>query len=209
MKKIFILLAFILSVYTLRAQDARSLFGKMPESVLPLLTEINRADFLDFLDSKMKAEVKNKLSGTSEMTALTSDYIHIRISEQSTWEMKVLEQAGGTKIICTVSTVCAPVCDSRIGFFSAEWKPLDTKYIAPPVMDDFFRKPQAEDLYDYGMLRAKADILFMKAEVSKEDHSLTFTFTTPGYMVKEDAEKLEKYLNPAIRYEWEDRKSVV
>lgn len=206
MKKIFLLFSFILCTGLLQAQDAKSLFKKMPDSVLPLLTEVNRADFMDFLDSNMKAEVKNKMDGTSEMTALTSDYIHIRMSELSSWEMKVLTLSDGKKIICTVNTSCAPVCDSRINFFSPEWQAFSSSgFITLPVKDDFFRKPEASELYDYGMLQEKADMLLMKAELSKDDDSLTFTFTTPQYMVKEDAEKLEKFMH-TLRYQWDGQR---
>lgn len=36
----------------------KSLFVALPDSLSPLLTKVNRADFGDFLASNMKAEVK-------------------------------------------------------------------------------------------------------------------------------------------------------
>lgn len=104
-----ILLAICLLVLplSLRAQLAKDVFKAMPDSLNLLLTSVNRADFIDFLESKMKAEVTNRFDGKSEMTALTSDYIHIRMTPQSTWEMKLLPLTDSTKVVCTVSTVCA------------------------------------------------------------------------------------------------------
>ena len=53
-----------------RAQLAKVCFTNMPDSICPLLTAVNRADFIDFLESKMKAEVTNRLGGKSEMTQI-------------------------------------------------------------------------------------------------------------------------------------------
>ena len=60
------------------AQEAKTCFVNMPDSLSPLLTAVNRADCVDFLASKMKAQVTNTLGGKSEMTELTADYIRIQ-----------------------------------------------------------------------------------------------------------------------------------
>ena len=66
----FLILAFIGWGY-LQAQEAKTCFKNMPDSICPLLSAVNRADFIDFLESKMKAEVTNSFGGKSEMTELT------------------------------------------------------------------------------------------------------------------------------------------
>ena len=59
----------------------RDVFKQMPDSLMPYLTANNRLDFIDFLDSNMKAEVTNMTGGTSEMTALSDDSLSIRMSD--------------------------------------------------------------------------------------------------------------------------------
>ena len=86
------------------AQQAKQYFVSMPDTILPLLTEINRADCIDFLESNMRAIVTNRLDGKSEMTTLTDNYIAIKLSEQSSWQMKVLALNDSTQVICTVFT---------------------------------------------------------------------------------------------------------
>ena len=68
----------------------------MPDSLSPLLTAVNRADFIDFLESEMKAEVTNRFGGKSEMTELTPDYIRVQVTPQSTWQMKLLSVNDST-----------------------------------------------------------------------------------------------------------------
>ena len=48
-----------------QAQDARTVFINMPDSLMPLLTKVNREDCIDFLDSKMRAQVKNVITSYS------------------------------------------------------------------------------------------------------------------------------------------------
>lgn len=103
MKKIIsVLLALGLSL-SANAQEAKSVFVQMPDSLSPLLTPVNRADCIDFLESKMKAQVENRFGRTSEMTALSKDYIHMQLSPQTTWQMKLLAINDSTKVICVVS----------------------------------------------------------------------------------------------------------
>ena len=97
-------------------QEAKTVFVNMPDSLSPLLTAVNRADCIDFLESKMKAKVENRFGRESEMTELGKDYIRLRTTSQSTWQMKLLATSDTTQVICTVSTACAPVCDSSVRF---------------------------------------------------------------------------------------------
>ena len=123
-------------------QEAKKIFVNMPDSLSPLLTAVNRADCIDFLESKMKAKVENRFGRESEMTELSKDYIRVQMTPQSTWQMKLLATSDTTQVICTVSTACAPVCDSNIQFYTTDWKelPISDFITAMPAMDDFFEK---------------------------------------------------------------------
>ena len=109
---------------SLQAQEAKTFFKNMPDSLSPLLTAVNRADCIDFLESKMKAEVTNRFGGKSEMTELAPDYIRIQMTPQSSWQMKLLATNDSTKVICTVSTACAPACDSDVHFYTTGWEDM-------------------------------------------------------------------------------------
>lgn len=190
---------------TLQAQEARTCFVNMPDSLSPLLSSVNRADFIDFLDSKMKAEVTNTFGGKSEMTELSSDYIRVKMTGQSTWQMKLLPVNDSTKVICTISTVCAPACDSHIRFYTTAWEELPASTYLPdlPATDDFVAEvPDSADVYQYQSVRRQADMLLLKADLSAEDTRLTLTFTTPDYMEKQAAEKLKPFLRRPLSYSW-------
>ena len=85
-----ILLFSILLSLSANAQNINSVFVSMPDSLSPLLTKVNRQDFADFLSSGMKAVVKNRFGGQSEMLKLTDDYLKLKTTEASSEEMKLL-----------------------------------------------------------------------------------------------------------------------
>lgn len=206
---IFLFAIGALSVPVASAQQAKTLFVNMPDSLSPLLTAVNRADCIDFLESNMRALVENRFGRKSEMTVLGEDYIRMQMSPQTAWQMKVLPVNDSTKVVCTVSTVCAPVCDSDIKFYTTDWKELPAEEFlsARPVMDDFFQAADSTN-YDFINARRHADMLLMQAELSKEAPTLTFTLTTPRYMEKETAEKLKPFLRRSIVYSWKDGKLI-
>ena len=108
-------------------------------------------------------------------------------------------------VICTVSTVCAPACDSSIHFYTDDWKPLTTSlFITQPLMDDFLTAPESAGVYEFDEARRSADMLLMKADFNKENTELTLTLTTPDYMSKETAEKLKPFLRRPVVYHWKN-----
>lgn len=177
------------------AQDMKSVFVAMPDSVTPLLTKVNKEDCIDFLASDMKAIVKNRFGNVAEMKVLTDDYVLMQTSEVGMLEMKLLPLADSTKVICMVKTINVPVADSSVRFYTSDWsQQLDVKeFLQLPSMDAFFLPN--DSLKDEAILtRKKADMHLMKAQLSKEDTSLTFTYTTPDYLNEEDREKLSPHL---------------
>ncbi len=207
MKKLIGVLAIVLyGVLTAQAQEAKTLFVNMPDSLIPSLTSVNRADFVDFLESKMKAEVDNRFGGKSEMTALGKDYIHIQLTPQTTWQMKLLPVNDSTQVVCVVATACAPACDSDIRFYTTTWQPLFApNYLQLPVMDDYFAAPaDSAQMGEYNGLRSRADMLLAKADFSLDNRQLTFTFATTTYMGEDSAGKLQQYLRAPLKYEWKE-----
>ena len=190
------------------AQDMKSVFIAMPDSITPLLTKVNKEDCVDFLDSQMKAAVKNRFDGTAEMKVLTEDYTLVQTSEIGTLEMKLLPVNDSTKVVCMVKTVCASACDSDVRFYASDWsKELDAaSFLQRPSADVFFLPN--DTLSEEGILiRKKADMHLMKASLSKDESTLTFIYTTPDYLNQEDQEKLLPHLRKEpVVLEWKDGK---
>lgn len=172
------------------AQNMKSIFVNMPDSIEPLLTKVNKEDCVDFLDSGMKAVVKNRFDRSAELKVLTSDYLQMQLSDVSTLELKLLPLKDSVRIICMVKTVCASACDSDVRFFDTKWNELDASDFLKYPIEDVFFLPLDSLTDDVQELRAKADICLMKASLSADDSSLTWEYTTPLTLHKDDRERL-------------------
>ena len=206
MRKVLLIVVSVLCGISAFAQDMKSVFIAMPDSITPLLTKVNKEDFVDFLDSNMKAEVKNRFDGTAEMKVLTEDYTLVQTSEIGTLEMKLLPVNDSTKVICMVKTVCASACDSDVRFYTSDWsKELDAASLLQRPSADVFFLPN-DTLSEEGVLiRKKADMHLMKVSLSKDVPTLTFIYTTPDYLNQEDKEKLLPHLRKEpVVLEWKD-----
>ncbi|MBQ3609012.1 MAG: DUF3256 family protein [Bacteroidaceae bacterium] len=208
MRRRLLIIVSIFCALSATAQNMKSVFVSMPDSIAPLLTQTNKEDCIDFLDSNMKAVVKNRFGNEAEMKALTENYVLMQTSPVGTLEMKLLPLNDSTNVVCMVKTVCASACDSEVHFYTSDWsKKLDAKnFLQTPEADAFFLPNDTltdEDI----LIRKKADMHLMKVSLSKDDASLTYIYSTPDYLNKEDREKLLPHLRKEpIVLRWQDGK---
>ena len=202
-KKISLIVTCFLITIGSYAQTARSLYINMPDSLNQLLTKSNREDFADFMDSKMKAEVQNRFNANSDMKELTTDYLLVQTTKVSTFQMKVLTMPDSTRIICAVKTFYGPVADSEIHFYNTKWHELsDSNYVHVPEQSDFLTSVDTTQEEAYIDATSAISMDFIKADLSSKDNSLSFTYTSPETLCKEDLAKLSPFLkkDPVILY---------
>ena len=208
MRRRLLIIVSIFCALSATAQNMKSVFVSMPDSIAPLLTQTNKEDCIDFLDSNMKAVVKNRFGNEAEMKALTENYVLMQTSPVGTLEMKLLPVNDSTNVVCMVKTVCASACDSEVHFYTSDWsKKLDAKnFLQTPEADAFFL-PNDTLTDEDALIRKKADMHLMKVSLSKDDASLTYIYSTPDYLNKEDREKLLPHLRKEpIVLRWQDGK---
>ncbi|MGL5271939.1 MAG: DUF3256 family protein [Phocaeicola sp.] len=205
MKHILILFLLASSICTLQAQDMKQLFIDLPDSIAPLLTKVNREDCVDFLDSQMKAEVKNRFGNPSELKQLTADYLLLQTTEQSTIQLKLLPQNDSVNIICAIFTACAPACDSEVRFYSTDWKLLNREnYLPTPTDELFFTPSDTLSTTDLSVMK-QLDMNLHKIDVSPNSNELFIKYTTPDYLSKKEQEKVIPYLLATpLKYVWRE-----
>jgi|WetSurMetagenome_2_1015567.scaffolds.fasta_scaffold03367_10 hypothetical protein len=202
-KKISLIVTCFLITIGSYAQTAKSLYINMPDSLNQLLTKSNREDFADFMDSKMKAEVQNRFNANSDMKELTTNYLLVQTTKVSTFQMKVLAMSDSTRIICAVKTFYGPVADSEVHFYNTKWQELpDSNYVHIPEQSDFLTSVDTTQEEAYIDATSVISMDFIKADLSSKDSSLTFTYTSPETLGKEDLAKLSPFLKkePVILY---------
>jgi len=106
-------------------------FRNIPDELLPTLSENNRLDMLDFMASKMKAEVTNRLGGKSEMTVLTDSTLSIRMSNALQVDMLLLKTTESVdtdnEVICLIETFGRDSLslESKICYYTLSWELLE------------------------------------------------------------------------------------
>lgn len=204
MKKVGFLLSLLFLCSTLGAQHMKDVFLNMPDSITPLLSAVNKADFIDFLDSKMKAEVKNSLGGDSEMQVLSDDYTRIQMTKNSSWQMKILPFKEAY-ILGVIQTVKGPVENSCITFYDSEWKPLDVAdFVASPRASDFLNLTEFESsTSDTKYIDLKGlDMSLIRFDFAVDQPILVATYTTPEYLDEPMQKQVKPFLKPTLSYLW-------
>ena len=199
MKK-FIYILFLTFVFATQtnAQEMRTIFVEMPDSIIPLLTQSNRADCIDFIDAKMKARVTNRFDGHSELLQLTPDYLKMQLTGHTFLQMKLLPRSSGDTIICMINTVCAEARDSRIRFYTKEWQEISpaTALFKKPMIKDFFTIDKSLE-----KILQIADIYLVELTMSPTEATIQANYTMPAYMSRADSAFVTKSMHPIV-YRW-------
>lgn len=137
MRKTTLLFCLLLALEISAQTTVRDLLKSMPDSLIPYLSENNRLDMIDFMESDMDAVVTNSLGGKSQLLKLTDQYASIKLSEASSVAMRLLDVSTPvdslSQILCLVRTYGSDIRESSIEFYSLAWRPLPTAiYFSKP-----------------------------------------------------------------------------
>lgn len=199
-----VLLLCLSAIGPVRAEDLRALFIGMPDSIIPTLTKSERMDFLDYMDSGMRARVRNKMGGESVMTAFSDNSLTVMTSQSGRLEMVLFPRKNGSNLICIIRTVTARYEDSRLSFYNEDWTPVDAESLIDyPQFEDYLTKAALKsDSLD--MLR-KQSMLRLQSIVPL-DGALEFRYTSIDDL-GQDADKYRSWFKPTpIRYTWNGKK---
>ena len=113
-----------------RAITMRDMLKQMPDTLVPFLPQNARLDFIDFIESNMKAEVNNRLDGKSELVRLTDNYALLNMSKSSQIEMRLLDTTEEIdslrQLLCVVRSYGTDISESVVEFYSLCWRRLPT-----------------------------------------------------------------------------------
>ncbi|MDR3217638.1 MAG: DUF3256 family protein [Dysgonamonadaceae bacterium] len=205
MKKInFIALLIVATTaVSLKGQTASDLFVSAPESMLLTLNTTDRLDLIDFYKAGQEAKVENQLGDTSAIFRLTDDYLELKTGNE-TLELIILHLVNDSKIVCLIQTVCAPVCDSYLAFYTTSWKKIDSDIFIAPADKLWFIKegfdPEGQKVKN---TLIPLDITLMHFHYDTEKQVLYQYYTTPEYVSLDDKTKAEVYLKNEPRiFRW-------
>jgi len=128
MKRVILACLLFLSVFA-QSATIKDLFLRMPITILPTVSVAARRDLVDFYLNQRTAVMPAAFNNLVTLKVMTASYMQLQTSSVSTLQLKALMLSDSTQIIALIQSVNAPLPDSRVQFFTREWKPLATKWL--------------------------------------------------------------------------------
>jgi hypothetical protein len=193
-KIIFTALLLAIAINLVKAQTVSELFVKSPEREFLTLTTSDRLDLIDMYKAGQKAVVKNLLDDTCSLISLKNDYMQLVIGENTT-EMFLLTMINDSKIVGLIQTVCAPVCDSKLEFYTTTWKKIDTSaFITLAGKNDFIKEGINTENQSIKNALIPLDISLMQLHYEPDKQELHQFYRTPEYLSETEMTKAMPYL---------------
>lgn len=125
----FSLLIFNIN-FGVQAQDIIKYFTDMPAYLLPSLESSHKLELIENYQKTGKDTLENLFGGIVTLLDLdtVADYISIRTTSVSRFEMMLFQREDKSSFIAVINTVCAPVCSSYIHFYDTEWKEIRMEF---------------------------------------------------------------------------------
>ena len=120
----------LLAGFNLQAQNVISYFTDMPAYLLPSLESSHKLELIENYQKTGKDTLENLFGGKVTLLDLdtVADYISIRTTSVSRFEMMLFQREDKSSFIAVINTVCAPVCSSYIHFYDTEWKEIRMEF---------------------------------------------------------------------------------
>lgn len=206
MRKLLVLI-FMFSFQMANAVDIRTLFAEMPDSVLPLLSRINRLDMLDFAEGGMKSVVRNKLDGESELLRIDRTSLSIRYTDKSEIDMRLFFFKDSVPVICVSHTVFSVLADSRIDFYDSHWNRIDgDRLLTLPDLKDFVIKGIPRD--SLSVLYNASEVRSIRVRIPDDSDCLEFEYTGLSFLGSDSVRYAGFLRESPLRYNWNGRRFV-
>lgn len=185
----------ILTAAGAAARTAGEIFADAPDDVIKLLPQSTRLDMLDYYRYGSDKASDNMFGGDARVLNETAADIRWQTSDRADMQLVVLTAANDT-VLAVVETLRTPVPDSRITFYTADWRPAK----APVTM------PSRTDwLTDEG--RRHADELAVvlpfdlaEANFDLDDSRLVITNNARTYLTDTEYERVKDWIKPELVY---------
>ncbi|MBP1617703.1 MAG: hypothetical protein H6Q14_1530 [Bacteroidetes bacterium] len=194
MKYIFSSILLLFCLTTINAQTIQDVILTIPDDVVVGLTTEQKTQLCADPATDSVA-VENVLNGQIIRLAISNDYVSLQTSDVGTTQIKILPLVNDTKILAVVKTVCSDACDSRIQFYTLDWRLLPEQSLLPIRTFDWFIKQdidrQSSDFKD--AIKA-VDMNPILLNFSPTDYSLTADSEIGNYISSEDYAGLASFL---------------
>lgn len=196
MRKLLFGLCLAAMPITMMAQQVCKMWVNMPTSVAGALEKSGRQELLDLKQMKKTAAIAGPLGEKCSIDTLTADFLSVRMNEVYTLQMKMLPTSSGDSLLCLVQTYAGPQPESRIAFYSPDWKALSMPQMH---LDVDLQRPDTMSEDDFNKLQALFDPKLISFSLSPSTAELVVALSPAVISEEEKANikllKLQNKLN--------------
>ena len=196
MRKLLFGLCLAAMPITMMAQQVCKMWVSMPASVAGALEKSGRQELLDLKQMKKTAAIAGPLGEKCSIDTLTADFLSVRMNEVYTLQMKMLPTSSGDSLLCLVQTYAGPQPESRIAFYSPDWKALSMPQMH---LDVDLQRPDTMSEDDFNKLQALFDPKLVSFSLSPSSAELVVALSPAAISEEEKANikrlKLQNKLN--------------
>lgn len=158
------------------AQDMKTLWMEMPDSMVPYLDKDARRNLVD--DGNGGATVRNLLGDTTKLDTLTANFMQVKLNQAVTLQLKKLKANDGTDRIAVVRTYGAPEKESTVSVYNSAWEEVE-KVVLQPITASLIQKTDSMQTEVYEELTRQMPFIMPVATLSPSQPTLTVTLSTP------------------------------
>ena len=196
MRKLLLGLCLAAMPITMMAQQVCKMWVSMPASVAGALEKSGRQELLDLKQMKKTATIAGPLGEKCSIDTLTADFLSVRMNDVYTLQMKMLPTSSGDSLLCLVQTYAGPQPESRIAFYSPDWKVLSMPQMH---LDVDLQRPDTMSESDFNKLQALFDPKLISFSLSPSNAELVVALSPAVISEEEKANikllKLQNKLN--------------
>lgn len=196
MRKLLFGLCLAAMPITMMAQQVCKMWVSMPASVAGALEKSGRQELLDLKQMKKTAAIAGPLGEKCSIDTLTADFLSVRMTDVYTLQMKMLPTSSGDSLLCLVQTYAGPQPESRIAFYSPDWKALSMPQMH---LDVDLQRPDTMSEDDFNKLQALFDPKLVSFSLSPSSAELVVALSPAVISEEEKANvkllKLQNKLN--------------
>ena len=196
MRKLLFGLCLAAMPITMMAQQVCKMWVNMPTSVAGALEKSGRQELLDLKQMKKTAAIAGPLGEKCSIDTLTADFLSVRMNDVYTLQMKMLPTSSGDSLLCLVQTYAGPQPESRIAFYSPDWKALSMPQMH---LDVDLQRPDTMSESDFNKLQALFDPKLISFSLSPSNAELVVALSPAVISEEEKANikllKLQNKLN--------------
>lgn len=187
------------------AQSIDSVFANMPQTLNAVLDRTERLDLIDLYNSGQTARVENVFGGQSEMELKTANYLQLKNTDVSSWQIKKVPIERDSLLLCAYH-INALGTSTVLRWFTCEWYPIKRELPAPKFEQFLTEKNAVSYLRSQALLPLLRQLPVV-AKLEAATANITFMLDISSLSVDDRTDA--SLLLHGITYEWNGSKHIL